>query len=69
MHVIDNVVVANSRIIEAGEVGRNKKVEREEEKVSAETAEAVVGEEKTRCMFWIDYVVFSWHSVCCFLFH
>jgi len=47
MHVIDNVVVANSRIIEAGEVGRNKEVEREEEKVSAETAEEVVREEKT----------------------
>jgi len=46
------VAVANSRITEAGEIGRNEEVEREEEKISAETAQAVVGEEKTRCMFF-----------------
>jgi len=45
--VIGNVVVANSGIIESGEIGRKEEVKREEEKVSAETAEKVVGEEKT----------------------
>jgi len=43
VNAIGNVVVANSRVIEAGEIGRNKEVEREEEKISTETAESVVG--------------------------
>ena len=46
-HVIGNVVVANNRIIEAGEISRNEEVKREEEKIAAETAQKVVGEEKT----------------------
>ena len=33
-----NVVVANGRISEAGEIGRDEEVEREEEKISDEAA-------------------------------